>query len=285
MATIRHIMDWLRPTFTPLAGVKSRQECIAHYGDDWALMITQSRMTLSAEAQVNAWYEGGAEVNGSIPSVEGNAAAPQAAAVVAEPPHPSPAENEGEDASWVAALPAPPTYEVVQGRAPTLEEIHGASRLQIVPYTGRARVIGEDEVLPSPVLSSIWRATRCPGRILRVLGTLLKPGACQRHLEDLREVQPQVCVGNPCEVKLQEEGAPMAYMNAQSIAMELRAMFGWQAATPANRELGNRVARDILRDGCGATREQIWYMSSLALHMWFQPTLCDLAIKAGAQNF
>nr|UNI81602.1 MAG: RNA polymerase [Groundnut rosette virus] len=287
MASIRHIMDWLRPTFTPFAGVKARQECAALYGDDWALLITQSRMTLTAEAQVVAWYEGGAEVNGSIPAVNETAAAPPAAAVVAEPPCPPPKIDGEDDSSWVATLPAPPTHEVVMGRAPTLEETFGASRLQIVPYTGGARTIREDEVLPlaDPVIYLPGSPSH-PRAIIRALGKIADAWvSVKRYLEDLRATEPQVEVGEPCNMKLQVEGAPMAYMNAQTIAMELRAMFGCQANTPANRELGNRVARDILRDCCGATREQIWYLSSLALHMWFQPTLCDLAIGAGAQNF
>nr|BDR95922.1 RNA-dependent RNA polymerase 1 [Ixeridium yellow mottle virus 2] len=84
---------------------------------------------------------------------------------------------------------------------------------------------------------------------------------------------------------LEERGAPMGYMNSAAIAMELRRRFGRPQATPANVELGGRVAREMLSDRCGATRSEAWYTSVEATKMWLSPTLVDIVHATGKVGF
>nr|UVK78466.1 MAG: RNA-dependent RNA polymerase [Picris umbravirus 1] len=84
---------------------------------------------------------------------------------------------------------------------------------------------------------------------------------------------------------MEERGAPMGYMNSAAIAMELRRRFGRPQATPANVELGGRVAREVLSDRCGATRSEAWYTSVEATKMWLSPTLVDLVQSTGQVGF
>ncbi|AMR60140.1 hypothetical protein IYMV_gp2 [Ixeridium yellow mottle virus 2] len=84
---------------------------------------------------------------------------------------------------------------------------------------------------------------------------------------------------------LEERGAAMGYMNSAAIAMELRRRFGRPQATPANVELGGRVAREILSDRCRATRSEAWYTSVEATKMWLTPTLVDMVHATGNVGF
>nr|QNT09934.1 RNA-dependent RNA polymerase [Ethiopian tobacco bushy top virus] len=289
---VRAITKWLRLDYTPAPYIKSRRRCNEDYGEDWGLLITQARMTESAGHHMMAWYEGSAEVNGMIPGHDELGQADPAPPPVMEVTTPPSEEVTRSDPSTtfgveeVANLPIPPAPNAQRNRLPTLEEAFGADRLQIIPYTGGPRVLTEEEVLPTargviPLPAPKYRPSILE-RALDVLVSTWRPAS--QALDALVRPLPQED-GLPAGLELQKEGAPMEYITAHMIAMELRSMFGWQLNTPANRELGNRVARDILRDRCGANRENTWYLSSLGLQMWFQPTLCDLAIKAGPQNF
>nr|UVK78454.1 MAG: RNA-dependent RNA polymerase [Pastinaca umbravirus 1] len=83
---------------------------------------------------------------------------------------------------------------------------------------------------------------------------------------------------------LQEAGPTMAAMDSFSVAMELRARFGYRSKSPANIELGGRVAREILNH-CGAVRSETYYLAQLAVQLWFAPTLLDLVLKGPVQDF
>nr|UNA06893.1 putative P1 [Ethiopian tobacco bushy top virus] len=289
---IRAITKWLRLDYSPAPYIKSRRRCNEDYGEEWGLLITQARMTESAGYHMMAWYEGSAEVNGLIPGHDDQGLADPTPPPVVEVTSPHNEEvtclghSDDHGVEWVENLPSPPTSKDQQNRLPTLEEVLGADRLQIIPYTGGPRVLSEEEVRPRAQGVILLPAPRYrPSLLERALDALVSAWRpASQALDALVRFHPQED-GLPASLKLQEEGAPMEYITAHMIAMELRSMFGWQLSTPANRELGNRVARDILRDRCGANRENTWYLSSLALQMWFQPTLCDLAIKAGPQNF
>uniref|UniRef100_A0AB39ICP2 RNA-directed RNA polymerase n=1 Tax=Pastinaca umbravirus 1 TaxID=2950848 RepID=A0AB39ICP2_9TOMB len=83
---------------------------------------------------------------------------------------------------------------------------------------------------------------------------------------------------------LQVAGPAMGHMDSYSVAMELRARFGYRCKSPANVELGGRVAREILNH-CGAVRSEVYYLAQLAVQFWFAPTLLDLVLKGPVQDF
>jgi len=66
---------------------------------------------------------------------------------------------------------------------------------------------------------------------------------------------------------------------SQSVAMELRSRFGIRVASPANVEMGGRVAREILSNA-GLKRSEVYYMSRLAVNMWLCPTQLDQVLDS-----
>jgi hypothetical protein len=75
-----------------------------------------------------------------------------------------------------------------------------------------------------------------------------------------------------------EEVEPREF-TSQTVAMELRARLGKRPRTPANLEMGGRVAREILKEA-GVSRAEQHYMSVLAVNMWFQATQLDCVLEA-----
>ena len=74
------------------------------------------------------------------------------------------------------------------------------------------------------------------------------------------------------------EVANLYAFDSKTVAMELRARLGRRPRTPANLEMGGRVAREILKDA-GVARADLHYMSVLAVNMWFQATQLDCVLE------
>ncbi|AAB81639.2 RNA-dependent RNA polymerase [Carrot mottle mimic virus] len=83
---------------------------------------------------------------------------------------------------------------------------------------------------------------------------------------------------------LMEEGPSMAHLTSYTVAMELRSRFGLRPASPANIELGARVAREILKTA-GARRQDNYYLAQQAVKFFLTPTLLDVVYSTPIRDF
>nr|AXT18258.1 RNA-dependent RNA polymerase [Opium poppy mosaic virus] len=314
MDFVDRITRWLSGDFKPSAYIKSRNECVVAYGEEWATLVTQSRMQGEASRQYADWYNSASPTTCTMPpptdaelieearvgklkagldqpKKQQEAASTNLGGIKTPPPM-------SEEQSTLLDLEALPSYDQIvavgklrrlqlQSACPQYTDEERAS-WAIIPYTGGPRVIREDEVLPrAPSVVLLNDAPRSMSKIEELVkacfATIDK--VAKRRKVDCIDFSSEVAQTPPSKYKLQEPGEVMKGMNAQSVAMELRRRYGMQPCTAANLQLGNRVAREILDRQCQATREQVYYYGHLATTMWFQPTLVDLALRAGAKDF
>ncbi|UVX24726.1 hypothetical protein [Paederia scandens chlorosis yellow umbravirus] len=320
-SVLANLVRWVRPYFSPGPGVDSRASCEMKYGAEWALMIVQARMSEEASQHMSSWYECQAATTLAMPTilqaeetpepvVPGVSSAPE---LETQSVMPAKADERVDPLAplmerldilkaerLIGELPSPPSNPIAVGSAsPKPDEASPSDA--IVPYAGEIH-LGYEELQRESSTSleaepldahdevdagTLRKVSMLLDRAFLSVGNALTPavGAALAVFSAPagQYVEPPEMQGPnfPTEV----EGSAMRFMNAHSVAMELRKRYGLQPKTPANVQLGGRVAREILGLQCGATREQVWYLGQLATSMWFQPTLVDLALGAGAKDF
>nr|AXN55935.1 putative 36 kDa protein [Red clover umbravirus] len=314
--SIDRIKRWFTPDFTPGEGVLSRDALTKRVADPtWALLVCQERARRDFQAITDEWYEGTMECNLLIPSPTPEAvlgpAQPKAK------PDDEVVSDEGLDslekesvsdshecAGTVASsvveeflsadteqLSDPPATAAELAMEEHLHRVRMAelnSCRAIVPWvaTGLPR---EEDVLPrargviivSEVPASaitlsvkVWEAVRLAQG---VLSSIVKRGSRAATAADFTAQVLPVATVSGCDYPSQETGAAAKWITPGCIAMEMRARFGVPKRTPANLEMGGRVARELLRDNCVTCRETTWYMSAMAVDLWLTPTVVDLA--------
>nr|CUC08880.1 RNA-dependent RNA polymerase [Tobacco bushy top virus] len=314
MEFINKIKQLLAMNFKPSKGVMSREELREAFDPTWELLITQARVTTEVSRQCEDWYTLAVPTTYRLPELaveeavrEKSIAREVAAKCPPEDPVPeslqgpqpvpldkSPerssqdAEREALDEIWGLPTPEPhplPRYfeRRYQALARTCQKDY--TNWQIIPYTGGPRVLGEEDVLP--MATGVIPLPPPPPKA-SVVGAIL--GLSTRFTKVAGEVKGRLSAPprepSPTCIGLEQvAGEPMGYMNAHSVAMELRARYGVQPATAANLQLGNRVAREILEKQCGATRDMVFILGHLATTLWFTPTMVDLALQCGPKDF
>nr|WCH76240.1 P10 protein [Ageratum virus 1] len=68
-------------------------------------------------------------------------------------------------------------------------------------------------------------------------------------------------------------------INAASCAMECRAQLGYRKFSALNHETVLRITRELLRKA-GVPRSLCHFGSEVAAHLYFQPTILDVALAA-----
>ncbi|QBB78569.1 putative replicase-associated protein [Patrinia mild mottle virus] len=315
---MKNLLKFLRMDYRPDAGLKTRSEMERFADPDWALLMCQGRMTTAHADNIQRWYEGELSTDVFIPEVapkngEGQGSSPLPAV---EMPSPQPSDNdqEGDDlAPWLEerfellkleaeiAAPSveaegqeetvvfgpeyPEEYRVNLCRAlvpfvpPPPERVDAPAHVQV--EEGRCSTIAASfRACGGAVLASAYAAlATAMGSATEACKTIASAAAVAS-----KEVPLDITVEGPA-VPMQEPGAPMGYVTSASIAMELRRRFGMPVRTPANSELGGRVAREILADRCGSTRSDAWYMSQEAVDFWLRPTVVDLVQRTRPVGF
>nr|CAR85737.2 RNA-dependent RNA polymerase [Tobacco bushy top virus] len=314
MEFMNNVKRLLTMDFRPAKGVATREELRRAYDPTWELLITQARVTSEVARQCEDWYTLAVPTTYRLPelAVEEAVREKSIAREVADrclPDDPSPVAAQGPSPACLAesstdsstdaepngadeilGLPRPDT----QFLPPWVERRYKAlarhcpkdyTNWQIIPYSGGPRILTEEDVLP--VAEGVILLPPPPSKptvldTLRGLITRLSrvAGGVRSRPSTTRKEPTAICVGVE-----QVAGEPMAYMNAHSVAMELRARYGVQPSTAANLQLGNRVAREILEKQCGATRDMVFILGHLATTLWFTPTVVDLALQCGPKDF
>ncbi|APG76250.1 hypothetical protein 1 [Changjiang tombus-like virus 3] len=311
---LRHLRRWLQLDYTPGGGVRSRRECEAHYGEEWSILIAQERMTREHASNAKDWFLGTAPCDLLLPQIvvapqpsEGNAAAP---AALSRSEDSVDAVSESSDSvPDVPGAPTPATALLVGSIPVTCPLVTDRPSAVLSPPTSHTGA-------PTPPAASASRVnTLCrlalgvhPGDLtwvpavtstaIQVSRTLVE-GTRRATAQARGWIRAAVAVAErelcppPALEELkpvakgprQEVGEAASWVNAESVAMELRALFGLLTDTPVHREMGGRVAREILRDRCRCGREDTWYLSTSAVTHWLSPTLTDLVLATRPQGF
>nr|BBH43057.1 RNA-dependent RNA polymerase [Carrot mottle virus] len=322
MSFLKRILKHLDSQFSPAPGVYNRDVCAERYGAEWGVLITQERMTRALSVEHERWYTGRVETDVYIPvaqyvdprDVEAEPTSQQGNSTGVDNPVnncsgtvPAKPATEvipvgGLGGRGVGVVPAPEgpipcegnVYAILRMADPTADAsessddeedtccpayIHAASNsvaehsASAVPPPMEGTHPGASPVGVPPSLSAVGVSPAVNGTHVNTV--------------DASTVMPTKVEGPDEGVStspLQEAGPSMAFVDASSVAMELRARFGYRTKNPANLELGGRVARDILK-GCGAVRSENYYLAQLAVQLWFAPTLLDLVLRGPVQDF
>nr|SCO64865.1 unnamed protein product [Wild carrot mottle virus] len=67
MSILRKVVQFLDAKYSPAPGILSREQCAERYGADWAVLVTQERMTRALSEEHERWYSCNAETNVYIP--------------------------------------------------------------------------------------------------------------------------------------------------------------------------------------------------------------------------
>nr|UGN61046.1 RNA-dependent RNA polymerase [Pea enation mosaic virus 2] len=301
MNCVARIKRWFTPDFTPGEGVKSRAQLEKELDPTWALLVCQERARRDAESITNEWYEGSMECNLLIPQpkvedVLGPSVAPEPAAPVEEitrshaPSVDAPAVESSElveiDPTDLAKFDSL-TRRMLADANPCREMVLWVptglpAERDVLP---RARGVIMIPEVPASAYTLSVKVKEAVRLAQEVLASLAKRASEKRPLPALTaQAQPEATLSG-CDYPYQETGAAAAWITPGCIAMELRAKFGICKRTPANLEMGSRVARELLRDNCVTCRETTWYTSAIAVDLWLTPTVVDLACGRRAADF
>nr|AEM45993.1 33 kDa protein [Pea enation mosaic virus 2] len=301
MNCVARIKRWFTPDFTPGEGVKSRAQLERELDPTWALLVCQERARRDADSIANEWYEGSMECNLLIPrakpeDVLGPSVAPEPVALVEDVTHSHApgVDAPAEESSVVAEIDSVDPAEFDSLTRHLLAESNPCREMVLWVPTGlpaerdvlpRARgVIMIPEVPASSYTLSV-KVAEAVRLAQEVLASLAKRALEKRSPPTLTaQAQPEALLSG-CDYPYQETGAAAAWITPGCIAMELRAKFGICKRTPANLEMGSRVARELLRDNCVTCRETTWYTSAIAVDLWLTPTVVDLACGRRAADF
>nr|AAU20330.2 RNA-dependent RNA-polymerase [Pea enation mosaic virus 2] len=301
MNCVARIKRWFTPDFTPGEGVKSRAQLERELDPTWALLVCQERARRDADSIANEWYEGSMECNLLIPrptteDVFGPSIAPEPVALVEETTrsHAPCVDVPAEESSELAEIDpvdlakydslhrrllaeANPCREMVLWVPPGLP-----AERDVLP---RARGVIMIPEVPASAYTLSVKVMEAVRLAQEVLASLAKRALEKRSRPTLTaQAQPEATLSG-CDYPYQETGAAAAWITPGCIAMELRAKFGVCKRTPANLEMGSRVARELLRDNCVTCRETTWYTSAIAVDLWLTPTVVDLACGRRAADF
>uniref|UniRef100_A0A6M6A9U0 33kDa protein n=1 Tax=Pea enation mosaic virus-2 TaxID=193120 RepID=A0A6M6A9U0_PEMV2 len=301
MNCVARIKRWFTPDFTPGEGVKSRAQLEKELDPTWALLVCQERARRDADSITNEWYEGSMECNLLIPrpkaeDVLGPSVAPEPMAPVEEitrshaPCVDAPAVESSElaeiDPSDLAKFDSL-TRRMLADANPCREMVLWVptglpAERDVLPRARGVIMIPEVPASSYTLSVKVMEAVRLAQE---VLASLAKRVSEKRSLPTLTaQAQPEATLSG-CDYPYQETGAAAAWITPGCIAMELRAKFGICKRTPANLEMGSRVARELLRDNCVTCRETTWYTSAIAVDLWLTPTVVDLACGRRAADF
>nr|WOZ17739.1 replication-associated protein [Carrot mottle virus] len=322
MSFLKRVLKHLDSQFSPAPGVYSRDVCAERYGAEWGVLITQGRMTRALSEEHERWYTGRVETDVYIPAAQYVDPRDVEAEPTGQDGSSTRVDDPVSNSS--PTVPAKPTTEVIpvaglgstsagvvpalEGPVPYLGDVY--TILRMVDPTAEASESSDEEedtccpaythAASNSVASHGANAVPPPASgehpgvspvgapsLSSAVGS--SPAVDTTHINtvDASSEMPTTVEGPDEGVStspLQEAGPSMAFVDASSVAMELRARFGYRSKNPANLELGGRVARDILK-GCGAVRSENYYLAQLAVQLWFAPTLLDLVLRGPVQDF
>nr|QZA75376.1 replication-associated protein [Pea enation mosaic virus 2] len=321
MNCVARIKRWFTPDFTPGGGVKPRAQLERELDPTWALLVCQERARRDVESISHEWYEGSMECNLLIPLPTADTVLGPSVASVESPVIPAeegvPSPTLCVDAPVVKVVDLPvidpvdlEKLEAIRHRktnisAADIDKFEVLSRQMLADANPCREIVvwvptglpAERDVLPRargvitiPEVPAsahtftvkVQEAVRLAQEILaslakRAMARGTSPSTTAQTLSEATLSGP--------DFPYQETGAAATWITPGCIAMELRAKFGVCKRTPANLEMGSRVARELLRENCVTCRETTWYTSALAVDLWLTPTVVDLACGRRAADF
>nr|AEM45990.1 RNA-dependent RNA-polymerase [Pea enation mosaic virus 2] len=264
MNCVARIKRWFTPDFTPGEGVKSRAQLERELDPTWALLVCQERARRDADSIANEWYEGSMECNLLIPrakpeDVLGPSVAPEPVALVedATPSHAPGVDVPAEESSKLAELSPADLSKFDSLHRRMLAEANPCREIVLWVPPGppaerdvlpRARGVIMIPEVPASACTLSVKVMEAVRLAQEVLASLAKRALERRSTPTFTaQAQPEATLSG-CDYPYQETGAAAAWITPGCIAMELRAKFGVCKRTPANLEMGSRVARELLRD-------------------------------------